>query len=49
VFDFVGVRILNALVCSHVQTIADGKAITGDLGGKGSTSQFTEAIISRVK
>lgn len=34
---------------SPVQTIADGKAITGDLGGKASTSQYTEAIISRIK
>jgi isocitrate dehydrogenase (NAD+) len=34
---------------SLVQTIADGKAITGDLGGKASTSQYTEAIISRIK
>ncbi|KAG7529524.1 hypothetical protein FFLO_05592 [Filobasidium floriforme] len=31
------------------KTIADGKAITGDLGGKASTSQYTEGIISRIK
>lgn len=30
-------------------TIAEGKAITGDLGGKASTSQYTDAIISRIK
>jgi len=30
-------------------TLGEGKNITGDLGGKASTSQYTNAIISRLK
>jgi len=30
-------------------TLAEGKTITGDLGGKASTSEYTKAIISRLK
>ncbi|KAG5338519.1 hypothetical protein C0989_007172 [Termitomyces sp. Mn162] len=30
------------------QTIAEGKTITGDLGGKASTVEFTNAIISKL-
>ncbi|KAG8745795.1 NAD-dependent isocitrate dehydrogenase [Ceratobasidium sp. 414] len=30
-------------------TIAEGKTITGDLGGKATTKEFTQAIISRLK
>jgi len=29
-------------------TIAEGKAITGDLGGKSSTKEFTDAIVKRL-
>ena len=29
-------------------TIAEGKAITGDLGGKASTNEYTEAIIKKL-
>ena len=29
-------------------TIAEGKHITGDLGGKASTKEYTEAILSRL-
>ncbi|KAK4161292.1 putative isocitrate dehydrogenase [NAD] subunit 2 [Cladorrhinum sp. PSN259] len=29
-------------------TLAEGKALTGDLGGKASTQQFTEAIIEKL-
>lgn len=32
-----------------LSTIAEGKAITGDLGGKASTKQYTEAIISKLR
>ena len=32
-----------------VQTIAEGKAITGDLGGKASTREYTEAIIGKLR
>lgn len=32
----------------HVQTIAEGKTITGDLGGKSSTSEYTAAIIDKL-
>lgn len=31
-----------------LNTIAEGKYITGDLGGKASTSQYTEAILSKL-
>ena len=37
-------RIRNALE----NTIRDGKNVTGDLGGKASTDQFTDAIIARL-
>ena len=37
-------RIRNALE----GTIRDGKNVTGDLGGKASTDQFTDAIIARL-
>ncbi|KDN51258.1 hypothetical protein RSAG8_00887, partial [Rhizoctonia solani AG-8 WAC10335] len=30
-------------------TIAEGKTITGDLGGKATTEEFTEAIINKLK
>lgn len=30
------------------QTIAEGKHITGDLGGKASTQEYTDAILSRL-
>ncbi|KAF8826797.1 hypothetical protein HHX47_DHR5000741 [Lentinula edodes] len=30
-------------------TIAEGKAITGDLGGKASTREYTKAIIQRLQ
>jgi len=29
-------------------TLAEGKVLTGDLGGKASTQDFTKAIISRL-
>ncbi|KNZ53569.1 isocitrate dehydrogenase, NAD-dependent [Puccinia sorghi] len=32
-----------------LETIAEGKHITGDLGGKASTQQYTEAILKRLK
>ena len=31
------------------QTIAEGKMITGDLGGKASTKQYTDAIIQKLR
>jgi hypothetical protein len=30
------------------QTIAEGKSITGDLGGKASTKEYTSAIIAKI-
>jgi len=30
------------------QTIAEGKTITGDLGGKATTSEYTSAIIEKL-
>jgi isocitrate dehydrogenase (NAD+) len=32
----------------HTQTIAEGQVLTGDLGGKSSTREFTDAILSRI-
>ena len=31
-----------------MQTIAEGKSITGDLGGKASTTEYTMAIIEKL-
>jgi isocitrate dehydrogenase (NAD+) len=31
------------------QTIAEGKTITGDLGGKATTREYTDAIIHKLK
>jgi len=31
------------------ETLAEGKSITGDLGGKASTSEYTAAIISKLE
>jgi isocitrate dehydrogenase (NAD+) len=28
---------------------ADGRSLTGDVGGKASTSEFTEAVIARLR
>ncbi len=30
------------------KTIAEGKTITGDLGGKASTQEYTAAIVGRL-
>ena len=30
------------------KTIGEGKSVTGDLGGKASTKEFTDAIISKL-
>jgi isocitrate dehydrogenase (NAD+) len=40
------------LILIHVlvfQTIAEGKTITGDLGGKASTKEYTGAIIQKLR
>ena len=31
-----------------LQTIAEGKHVTGDLGGKASTKEYTQAIITKL-
>ena len=31
-----------------LQTISEGKHVTGDLGGKASTKEYTQAIISKL-
>jgi len=36
------------LIRGESQTIAEGKMITGDLGGKASTQQFTEEILKKL-
>ena len=33
---------------SFLQTIAEGKMITGDLGGKASTKEYAQAIIDKI-
>lgn len=35
--------------CRVVQTIAEGKTITGDLGGSASTKEYTAAIIEKLR
>jgi isocitrate/isopropylmalate dehydrogenase len=42
-------RTTHADVVTLLQTIAEGKHITGDLGGKASTKEYTEAILSKLK
>lgn len=37
-------RVENAIFA----TLAEGKVTTGDLGGKSSTSEYTDAIISKL-
>jgi len=32
-----------------LQTIAEGKTITGDLGGKAKTKEYTDAIIRKLE
>ena len=39
----------NRIEKAIFDTLADGKHITGDLGGRASTGEFTEAIIERLK
>jgi isocitrate dehydrogenase (NAD+) len=39
------VRLQNAL---H-NVYADGDRLTGDVGGKGSTTEFTDAVIARIQ
>lgn len=38
----------DAIEKAALETIAEGKHITGDLGGKASTQEFTKAILSRL-
>jgi isocitrate dehydrogenase (NAD+) len=33
---------------SSAQTIAEGKTITGDLGGSATTKEYTEAIVRKL-
>ncbi len=46
-YDGHSLRDLRALT-KKSQTIAEGKAITGDLGGKASTQEYTAAIIGKL-
>jgi isocitrate dehydrogenase (NAD+) len=39
----------NKIEKAIFDTLAEGKSITGDLGGKASTTEYTEAIVSRLK
>lgn len=39
------VQVENAIFA----TLAEGKVTTGDLGGKSSTSEYTQAIISKLQ
>ena len=50
---------LSVSLCCHLwaqpvfsdetlQTIAEGKHVTGDLGGKASTKEYTQAIITKL-
>ena len=40
---------LKTVVLLLFQTIAEGKSITGDLGGKASTKEYTDAIIQKLR
>jgi hypothetical protein len=39
----------NVIEKAIFDTLAEGKSITGDLGGKASTSDYTRAIIDKIK
>jgi len=39
----------NRIEKAIFDTLAEGKHITGDLGGKASTSEYTKAIVDRLK
>lgn len=39
----------NRIEAAIFDTLAEGKSITGDLGGKASTSEYTKAIVERLK
>jgi isocitrate dehydrogenase (NAD+) len=39
----------NRIEKAIFDTLAEGKSITGDLGGKASTSEYTKAIIEKLK
>jgi isocitrate dehydrogenase (NAD+) len=39
----------NRIEKAIFDTLAEGKTITGDLGGKSSTGEYTKAIVSRLK
>jgi isocitrate dehydrogenase (NAD+) len=39
----------NRIEKAIFEVLAEGKSITGDLGGKSSTSDYTRAIIDKVK
>jgi isocitrate dehydrogenase (NAD+) len=38
----------NTFLTRALQTIAEGATITGDLGGKASTKEYTRAIIDKL-
>ena len=46
--SFIDLYILVAWGDERLQTIAEGKTITGDLGGKANTQEFTGAIMKRL-
>jgi isocitrate dehydrogenase (NAD+) len=37
-----------SFLMTSLQTIAEGKHVTGDLGGKASTKEYTQAIITKL-
>lgn len=39
----------NRIEKAIFDTLAEGKSITGDLGGKASTGEYTKAIVERLK
>jgi isocitrate dehydrogenase (NAD+) len=39
----------NRIEKAIFDTLAEGKSITGDLGGRASTGEYTQAIIGRLK
>jgi len=41
-------EIADKIEKATLATIAEGKHITGDLGGKAGTKEYTEAILSRL-
>jgi hypothetical protein len=47
-YVYVSLSVTSVDLRRMLQTIAEGKTITGDLGGKASTKEYTAAIVAKL-